>query len=117
MCPGVCSRLDRAGRRPRTVSPGSIVRSTSSSRAASSGWASDLDPVALLPDVVLGHVIDVVVGEQELRDVEPVPLLGLEQRPRWPAGVDHDAVPPSLVPHEVGVREPVRLHGAFDDHR
>ena len=40
----------------------------------------DLHPVALLPHVVLGHVVRVVVGEQQQAHVQPVPVGGLEQR-------------------------------------
>ena len=77
----------------------------------------DLHPVALLPDVVLGHVVGVVVGQQQQPHVEPVPVGGLEQRLGRAARVDHHAGAALLVAHEVGVREPVRLHGALDDHR
>ena len=55
----------------------------------------DLDPVALLPDVVLGHVVGVVVGEQEQLHVEPEPLRRLEQRLRGPPESITTPVPPS----------------------
>src|SRR3954451_7768178 len=76
----------------------------------------DLDPQPLLVDAVLGHVVAVMVGEQQVRHGQFEPLDRLEQRTRRPARVDEHAVAALLVGHEVGVGEPIRVHGAFDDH-
>ena len=49
--------------------------------------------------------------------VDPVLLDLLQQRPGWPARVDHHGRAARLVGHEVGVGQPVGVHGALDDHR
>ena len=65
----------------------------------------------------LGHVVVVVVGEQHVRDRDPLPLRLVEQRPHRPARVDEEPVPARPRGDEVGVGEPVRVHRALDDHR
>ena len=105
--PGVCSAPIFRPPASSTMSPGSIVRSTSSSRCGLQRVGQDLDAEALLVDVVLGHVVGVVVGQQQVRDRQVVLVDAAEQRLRRPARVDDHAVPAGLVGHEVGVGQPV----------
>ena len=69
-----------------------------------------------LERVELGDVVVVVVGEQDVGDVEPV-LVGLgDQRRDGAAGVDDERVAVRAGRDEVGVRQPGVAHGAFEDH-
>ena len=64
----------------------------------------------------LGDVVVVVVGEQDVGDVEAV-LVGLgEQRVHRAAGVDEEGVGVRPGRDEVGVGQPAVGHGALDDH-
>jgi lactoylglutathione lyase len=64
----------------------------------------------------LGHVIVVVMGQQDVGHVE-VELAGpLDQRRDRPAGVHEERRPARGRRDQVGVRQPLRAHGAFDDH-
>ena len=71
---------------------------------------------AVLPGLRLHDVVVVVVRQQQVRDLEPLALGLLHQRPRRAAGVDRHGLAAGLVSDEVGVREPVRVKRAFDDH-
>ena len=114
--PGVCS--------VRTVSPpissswsGSRSPVAPSTRSRSAGWIrTSASGQRSLQRVELGDVVVVVVGEQDVGDVEPV-LVGLrDQRGDGTAGVDDERVAVRAGRDEVGVRQPGVAHGAFEDH-
>ncbi len=94
--------LERLPRLDRPVHVGELLRLDR--------VGEDLDAVALLPDGVLRHVVSVVVREQQQLHFETVTLGRFEQRPGRPARVDHHRLPVLLVPDEVSVGEPFRLH-------
>ncbi len=64
----------------------------------------------------LGDVVVVVVGQQDVRDVQAVLVRLGEQRVERAAGVDEEGVAAGLGRDQVGVGEPAIAHGAFDDH-
>jgi hypothetical protein len=64
----------------------------------------------------LRHVVVVVMREQHVRDLDPLGLGPVEQRPHGAAGVDEEARPAGARRHEVGVGQPVGVHRALDDH-
>jgi hypothetical protein len=74
------------------------------------------DHLHVLPGVLLGHVVVVVVGEQQRPDGDAQTVSGLQQRSAGTAGVDHERRPALLVGHQVGVRQPLVVHGSLDDH-
>ena len=66
--------------------------------------------------VELGDVVVVVMGEEDVRDVQAVLVRLREQRIERAAGVDEERVAARLGRDEVGVGEPAIAHGPFDDH-
>ena len=64
----------------------------------------------------LGDVVVVVVGEQHVGDGDALRLGLVEQRAHGAARVDEEAVAAGAGGDEVGVRQPVRVHRALDDH-
>src|SRR3954471_8461826 len=54
--------------------------------------------------------------EQDVRDRDAVLVRGVQQRAYGAARLDHEAVAARRRRHEVGVRQPVRVHRALDDH-
>ena len=64
----------------------------------------------------LGDVIVVMVREQDVRDRDVIGLGLVQQRPHGPARVDEEAVAAGTGRDEVGVRQPVGVHRALDDH-
>ena len=72
------------------------------------GVGLDAEPAP--PRVGLGDVVVVVVGQQQVLDVEPEPLGGVEQRPRRAARVDHHPRSALAVGNEIRVRQPVGMH-------
>jgi hypothetical protein len=81
------------------------------------GMSEDLQiGPALLELAELLHVIAVVVGEQHVRRGDAVALGRGDERRDRPPGVDEESLAAAL-PDEVGVRQVVLVHGAFDDHR
>jgi hypothetical protein len=78
-----------------------------------------LDDLAVVPSadrVVAGDVVGVRVRRQQVRDGQPVPRDGVEQRPEGRPGVDEHGRPAFLVADQVGVRKPVWMHAPLDDH-
>jgi lactoylglutathione lyase len=71
---------------------------------------------ALQRGAELGHVVAVVVGEQDVRDGQPVLVRLGEQAVHRPAGVDEEGVGVRTGGHEIGVGQPPVRHGALDDH-
>src|SRR3954463_5689284 len=55
-------------------------------------------------------------GREEGRRVQAVPVAALKQRLERGARVDEDGRSTRLVADQIGVREPARVHAAFDDH-
>ena len=76
----------------------------------------DLHPEPLLVDMVLGHVVAVVVGQEKVRRPHVVALDLSQKLLGGPARVDDQRVAARTVGDEVGVREPVGVHRALDDH-
>ena len=112
--PGVCSAL--TVRPPiSTSSPG--FRSPVVPGTRSSGWASTgrVRP-ALERLAELGDVVAVMVGEQDVGDVEAVLVRLGEQRLQRPARVDEEGVGARPGRDEVRVGQPAIAHGALDDH-
>jgi hypothetical protein len=66
--------------------------------------------------VDLGHVIVVVMGEQDVRQLKRSAPEELQQRLNRAAGVDHHRVAPRFVGHHVRVGHEVVVHRALDDH-
>src|SRR5205823_3793394 len=58
----------------------------------------------------------VTVRDELVRDRDPVALDPLEQRCRLAVAVDQDAVAAGAVSHQVGVRRPLGMLAAGDDH-
>ena len=114
MWPGVCSgRIGQAADLDLLVGPHLAGRPGHALLGV--GEHGGVRP-ALEDLVQLGDVVVVVVGEQNVRDGHAV-LVGLgEQRLDRAAGVDEEGVAARLRRDEVGVGEPVRAHGTFDDH-
>src|SRR5687768_15712645 len=54
--------------------------------------------------------------QEQVRDFELLALGPLHQRPRRAAGIDRHGLSAGLVADEIGVREPVGMERAFDDH-
>ena len=91
------------------MAPGTASRSSGWIRTSASGQRS-------LQRAELGDVVAVVVGEQDVGDVEVV-LVGLgDQRLDGAAGVDEEGVAARAGRDEVGVRQPAVAHGTFEDH-
>ena len=76
----------------------------------------DLEPVPLDELVVADDVVVMRVGRQQVGDLQPLALDGLVQRSERRAAVDEDGRAAGLVGHEVGVREPLGMHAALDQH-
>src|SRR5947209_9036644 len=72
--------------------------------------------------MTLEHLVDVrgvvvvVMGEQDVRQLERPTREELEQRLERAACVDHHRVTARLVGHHVSVGDEVVVHRAFDDH-
>ena len=77
----------------------------------------DLEPEALHELVVAGDVIRMRVRREEMRDRQPLLLRRANQRLERRAAVDEDRGASRLVADEVGVREPLGMHAAVDEHR
>ena len=60
-------------------------------------------------------VVAVVMREQDVRRRDVVALGGRDERRDGPARIDEEPLAAGLT-DEVGVRQVVRVHGAFDDH-
>ena len=114
--PGVCSGSISSA--PLViVSPGSIVPVAPATWSRSSAWISTGVPGWRRQHLVeLGHVVVVVVGEQDVRQLERPAREELEQRRDRAAGVDHHRVAARLVGDQVGVGQQVVVHRALDDH-
>ena len=69
----------------------------------------------LVVDVV-SDVIGVMVGAQDVAHRQPELGDLREDRAGRTPGVDEDRASSGLVGHEVGVRQPARIHRALDDH-
>ena len=64
----------------------------------------------------LGDVVVVVMGQEDVRDVQPVLFRLGEQRVERAADVDEEGVAAVPGRDQVRVGEPAIAHGAFDDH-
>ena len=116
MWPGVCS--------------GSIVERAAVDRLAGrhrAGGALDLIALELVDQhrgagmelehlLELGDVVVMVMGQQHVRELVAHPLDHCQQRLDRAAGVDQHRLRAQLVGHQVGVRQPVVIHRALDDH-
>jgi len=76
-----------------------------------------LEPVAVDELVVPRNVIGMPVRHEQMRRAEAVAVDGLDERLERSAAVDEEGGPGVLVGHEVGVREPRRMHAPHDEHR
>ena len=65
----------------------------------------------------LGHVIEVMVGEQHMAWVHPEPLRGVDQRSYRPASVDEERLAALIVCDQIVVGQEPLVHRALDDHR
>ncbi len=72
---------------------------------------------ALAQRADLADVVEVVVGEQHVRGLDPEALGSLDQWRDRPAGVDEEGRAALAVGHQIGVGEELRMHGALDEHR
>jgi lactoylglutathione lyase len=64
----------------------------------------------------LGHVVVVMVGEQDMGRRDLAALRGRHERRDRPAGVDEEPRAAALA-DQVGVRQELRVHRSFDHHR
>jgi hypothetical protein len=71
---------------------------------------------APLDRVQLRHVVVVVVREQHVGDRHAVLVGRRQERLDRAAGVDQEAVRARSGRHQVGVRQPLRVHRALEDH-
>ena len=117
MWPGVCSALTRQAADLELLVGEQVAGRAAARRRARAGWIrTSASGQRCLSCVELGDVVAVVVGEQDVGDVEVV-LVGLgDQRLDGAAGVDEEGVAARLAGHEVGVRQPAVAHGTFEDH-
>ena len=67
--------------------------------------------------LVPGDVVGVVVRDEQVRRLEPMPLDRLDERLERGAAVDEHRGPSLLLGEDVGVREPRRMQASLDDHR
>ncbi len=103
VCPGVCSASMLRPPTSSTFGPGLDRAIHVEQPLGLKRVREDLDAELLLVDVVLGHVVGVVMGEQQMRGLQ-VHLLDLrQQRLGRPTGVDDHRGATGLVGHEVGV--------------
>ena len=72
--------------------------------------------VALAHRVEVRDVVAVVVGDQDVRDLQAMAVDGGDDRLRRAAGVDEDGAATGVVADDVGVGEPPGLHAALEDH-
>ena len=117
MWPGVCSALDLQPADLEHVSPARSSRSTSVEPLGLQRVGQDLHAEALLVDAFSATWSWWWWVSSRCGDRHAVLLDRLEQRLGRAAGVDHARRAARLVGHEVGVRQPLGLHGALDDHR
>jgi hypothetical protein len=97
--------------------------------AVRAGWRAGVEQVALaladqhlqprpalaqLADVA--DVVEVVVGEQHVRRLEPGALGRLDQGRHRAAGVDEERRPSLAVGHQVGVGHELGVAGGLDEH-
>jgi hypothetical protein len=61
-------------------------------------------------------MVEVPVGREDRLHLQPAAIEHLEQRFERRAAVDGDGSPPLAIGDEIGVREPLGIHGALDDH-
>ena len=95
------------------TSPSANVSSTFSSiSSAVSSWAPDRGPEAVGERPGADHVVVVVVGEQQVGDLDPLALGELGERVGDRVRVDQHPLAAGLVEDEVGVGEPVGLFDA-----
>ena len=73
-------------------------------------------PEAALELLVMGDVVRVRVRREQMRDLDFQPLDGGHERVDRSPAVHEDCRASRPVRDQVGVREPARIHGAFDDH-
>ena len=115
LCPGVCSALIREAAGGDDVAVAEVVGDARHARrldlVREHARAETLDHDARLVDVVAVGVRDQEVGHGQALDVGRV-----DQRRDRSAGVDDDGRAARLVADQVGVREPLRVHAALDDH-
>ena len=76
----------------------------------------DLEAVPLPQLVVAGDVVVVRVRRQEVGDVQALALDGFVQRPERRAAVDEDGRSAGLIGEQIGIGQPFRMHGPFDQH-
>ena len=73
------------------------------------------NPEALHVQVVVGDVVDVGMGDQQVRDRQVVGFGRGDQWLRRPARVDQHARASGGVPDQIGVGQPAGVHRALDD--
>jgi hypothetical protein len=65
----------------------------------------------------MGDVILVGVRREEVRRVHLEPIDRREERLDGRSRIDEDRRAAGVIRDEIGVREPLRIHAPFDDHR
>ncbi len=110
VCPGVCSGID-----PQPTDTQFLARNqvTGGGRNQAALQRVDQDlHVGMLGDHVLelGHVVVMVVGQQDVRELVVAPLDQLEQWRDWATGVDQHRCRAMLIYHQIGVRQPGLAH-------
>ena len=111
--PGVCSG---ATSRPPTATVSSGLISPVAPSTRSSGCDEHLELGPALGELAeLADVVVVVVGEQDVRRRQPWRSAASMSGSTGPPASTKKPAPPWLA-HEVGVRQELRVHRAFDDH-
>ena len=73
--------------------------------------------VAAFEQLVVGHVVAMRVGGEQVRRVHLEAVDGRQQRLDGRSRVDEDGSASGAVRHEIGVGEPLGIHAPLDDHR